>query len=316
MKTLHFFPNANYDFMGKRFIAFAFSGALIIASIILVLVRGLNFGIDFTGGLLLEVRTQQTANLPDMRAKIGELNLGDYSLQTIDSDRDVMIRVQAADAEDNTGQQAVIDAIKAKLGSGVEYRRAEYVGPQVGNELIRTSAIAVLLSAIGILLYVWFRFEWQFGVTTIMSLLHDIIIIIGLFAATQMDFNLTTVAAILTVAGYSVNDTIVVLDRVRDDLRKYRKMDLKVLFNRAINETLSRTVLTGGTTLLSLIALWLFGGEVLRGFVTAILVGILLGTYSSIYVATQLLLYMNIRRISEKAEAAEKAAAETPAAVE
>ncbi|HAU28834.1 MAG TPA: protein translocase subunit SecF [Rhodospirillaceae bacterium] len=299
MKSIRFFANADYDFMSKRYFAFAFSGIILAASIFLVITRGLNFGIDFTGGLLLEVRTQQAANIAEMRNQIGELGLGDYSLQTIDSNRDVMIRVQAS-GDAASEQQAVIESIKNKLGPDVEYRRAEYVGPQVGRELIEKGTMAVLLSSLGILLYVWFRFEWQFGITTIVSVVHDVIVILGFFALTQMDFNLTTIAAILTVAGYSVNDTIVVLDRVREDLRKYRKMDLHQLFNKAINATLSRTVLTSGTTLLSIGALWLFGGEVLRSFVSSLLLGVVIGTYSSIYVATQMLLYMNIRRTSGK----------------
>jgi len=226
------------------------------------------------------------------------LGLGAISIQEFGAPNDLLIRLpeQGGGPE---AQQAAIKKVRSALEESfaeVDYRRVEFVGPQVGEELKSQGINAVLFSLLGILGYIWFRFEWQFGVAAIVALLHDTIAIIGLFAFTQMEFNLSTVAAILMVAGYSINDTVVVFDRIREDLRRYKKMPLPELFNMSINSMLARTIMTSVTTLLALIALYVFGGEVIRGFVDALIVGILVGTYSSVFIAAPTLLFFDIRK--------------------
>ncbi|MEX2642034.1 MAG: protein translocase subunit SecF [Acetobacterales bacterium] len=306
-KPIHLVPDdTRIDFIGQRWIAFAFSALLVIGAIGIYLVNGLNLGIDFRGGILIEVRTDGPANIAEMRGELASLGLGDVSLQEFGQETDVLIRVQRQDGGDEAQIQA-IDAVKAALGDYVTYRRVEAVGPTVGAELQRDGLIAVALSMVAMLLYIWFRFEWQFGVGAVVALAHDVISTIGLFALLQMEFNLATVAAILTIAGYSINDTVVVYDRVRENLRKYKTMSLHELFNRSINETLSRTTLTGLTTLLALVALYFFGGEVIAGFSLALIWGVVIGTYSSIWVATALLMFFNIRAGMGEEEGSEAA---------
>jgi preprotein translocase subunit SecF len=273
--------------------------------------RGLNLGIDFLGGVLLEVKTSGPADMSGMRSKIGTLDLGDVSLQEFGSKDTVLIRVQRQEGGDDA-QKIAVDRIKEVLaGSGVaEYRRTEFVGPTVGAEL-KEAAIWAVLAAVGaILLYIWFRFEWQFGVGAIIALTHDVLSTIGLFALLQLEFNVATVAAVLTIAGYSINDTVVVYDRVRENLRRYKTTPLIELFNRSINETLSRTVMTSVTTLLALLALFIFGGEVIRGFTIALIWGVFVGTYSSIALAVPLLVYFKIdrRALTDDEEEAEQEA--------
>jgi len=281
------------NFIGFRFVAFVLSAILIIGSITITATKGLNFGTDFTGGIMMEIGTPQPANLKEMRAKLNDLGLGDVQLQNFGSDRDVLINMAAPEDGDAS---STVDKIKAALGSDVDYRRSEFVGPKVGNELVEAGILAVVLSIGAMLIYIWFRFEWQFGASAILALLHDVIATIGLFAITQMEFNLTTVAAILTIAGYSINDTVVVFDRVRENIRKYKKKPLPKLLNESINEMLTRTILTSFTTLIALISLYVFGGEVIRGFVVALIWGIVVGTYSSIFVASSFLIYMKVKR--------------------
>lgn len=314
--------NTAINFVGMRFIAFAISATLIFGSIGLITSKGLSFGIDFTGGTLIEVRVPDKApDLGDLRASLNDLKLGVISIQEFGEPDDLLIRLpeQAGGAE---AQKAAIDTVRAMLdkkfagessdasiddtteeagenpameSEGVEYRRTEFVGPQVGKELKKKGLYAILFSMMGMLAYIWFRFEWQFGVAAIIALFHDTIVTVGLFAFTQMEFNLSTVAAILMIAGYSINDTVVVFDRIRENLRKFKKMPLSELLNNSINQTLSRTIMTSFTTLLALIALWVFGGEVIRGFVNALIFGIVIGTYSSIFVASPVLTFLNIR---------------------
>ncbi len=299
MKGFHLIPDdTNVNFVGGRHFAMALSIVLVLGAIGLIGVRGLNFGIDFTGGTAIEIRTPVTPDLGVLRSKLNGLDLGAISIQEFGAADDLLIRMgqQPGDA---AAQKVGIDKVRAALDESfeepIDYRRVEFVGPQVGKELKEKGALAVLFSLIGIMAYVWFRFEWQFGVASLIALAHDSILTVGLFALTQMEFNLTTVAAILMVAGYSINDTVVVFDRIRETLRKYKKMPLPELFNMAINNTLSRTTITSFTTLLALIALYVFGGEVIRGFVYALIFGIVVGTYSSIFVAAPLLLFMNVR---------------------
>ncbi len=296
MALLRLVPaGTNIKFIGLRRAAFALSILLVAASAAFFAMRGLNFGIDFRGGILIEVRTQGPADVSAMRNNLSGLGMGDVSLQEFGQPTDVLIRIQRQ-AGDEKEQIKAIEAVKSALGDGVEYRRTEFVGPKVGDELREAGTWAVLLAIGAILLYIWFRFEWQFGVGAVVALSHDVITTIGIFSFLQLEFNLSTLAAILTIAGYSINDTVVVFDRVRENLRKYKKQGLEQVLNRSINDTLSRTVMTSVTTLLALVALYLFGGEVIRGFSFAMIWGVIIGTYSSIFIAAPTLLYLRLRR--------------------
>lgn len=302
----------NIDFMGLHKIGFALSLFLTIASIALFLTKGLNYGIDFSGGTLVEARTLGgPADLAAMRGTLDGLGLGDISLQGFGSPDDVLVRVPRQPGDDKAQMQGV-DKVKAALGQGVEYRRTEVVGPKVGAELVRAGVIATVLALFAIAAYVWLRFEWQFGVGAMLSTLHDTVTTIGLFSLLQIEFNLTTLAAILTIAGYSINDTVVIYDRVRETMRKYKTMDFHTLINKSLNETLSRTILTVSTTTLAVLSLLIFGGEVLRGFSIAMLWGIIIGTYSSLFIAAPLLFYIRPKRSGQaKDKAAEATSAET-----
>lgn len=297
MKLLKLVPHTPaINFTGKRFAAFALSALLIAASVGLFGVRGLNLGIDFLGGILIEVQTDGPADVGSLRNDLGDLDLGDVSIQEFGAPDVILIRIQRQKGGEEA-QQGVIAAVKDTLADRVvEYRRTELVGPTVGEEL-QEAALWAVLSAVGaILVYIWFRFEWQFGVGAVVALTHDVLTTVGLFSLLQLDFNLATVAAILTIAGYSINDTVVVYDRVRENMRKYKKMEFAELFNLSINQTLSRTVMTSVTTLLALLALFFFGGEVIRGFSVALIWGVVIGTYSSVALAVPLLLYMQPNR--------------------
>ncbi|RVU39243.1 protein translocase subunit SecF [Hwanghaeella grinnelliae] len=291
--------NTKIDFIGYHKLAIGFSIILVVVSLGLFAVRGLNLGIDFLGGIMLEVKTEGPADIGTFRSDLGSLGLGDVGIQEFGEPDVLLIRVQRQPGGDEA-QQAAIKTITETLGDRVvEYRRNEVVGPTVGAELQEAALIAVLAAIGAILVYIWFRFEWQYGVGAVIALSHDVIATIGLFALFQLEFNLSTVAAILTIAGYSINDTVVVYDRVRDKLRRFKKLPFEELFNLAINKTLSRTVMTSFTTLLALLALLFFGGEVIRDFVIAMIWGIVIGTYSSIAIAVPLLLYMRPRRGDE-----------------
>ena len=275
----------NFDFQSRNKIAALFSAFLILSSIGVFLLQGLNLGIDFKGGILLETRTSQAeADIGALRSDLGALGLGEVSIQKFGTDRDVLIRVQRQEG-DEKAQVAALEKITRTLGSDFEVRRTEFVGPTVGAELREKGMLAVFCALLAIMIYIWFRFEWQFSVAAIIALTHDILSTIGLFALTSFEFNLATVAAILTIAGYSINDTVVVFDRVRENLRRYKSQDQKEILNISLNETLSRTVMTSVTTALALIAIIIFGGAVLRDFAIALLWGVTIGTYSSIFVA-------------------------------
>lgn len=299
----------NIDFMGWHKVGFALSAVLTIGSIVLFLVQGLNFGIDFAGGTLIEARTVSgPADLASMRPKLNSLGLGEVSLQNFGSANEVLIRVPRQPGNDQA-QMAGVNKIKAALGNTVDYRRTEVVGPTVGDELIRAGVIATVLALLAIAAYVWFRFEWPFGVGAMLSTLHDTLTTIGLFALLQIEFDLTTLAAILTIAGYSVNDTVVIYDRVRETMRRHRSMEFKELINRSLNETLSRTILTVGTVFLAVLSLLVFGGEVLRGFSIAMMWGVVVGTYSSLFIAAPMLYYIRPKRGSRTKDEPEPAAA-------
>lgn len=306
--------NMNIDFSGLRFLSFGFTLLMILSSIGLVATKGLNFGIDFTGGTLIEVRLPEVPKLDELRENINALGMGSVSIQEFGSPKDLMIRMPEQEKpkgwtpEQPDPNKVAIEKIQTVINAQFkgektpDYRRVEFVGPQVGEELKIMGGYAIGFSLIGIMGYVWFRFEWQYGVASLVALLHDVIATVGFFSLTQIEFDLSTVAAILLVAGYSINDTVVIFDRIRDDLRKYKKKPLTELLNVSINQTLSRTTMTSLTTLLALFALYLFGGEVIRGFVNALIFGIVIGTYSSVFVAAPLLLYMNLRRGAEPSQ--------------
>jgi preprotein translocase SecF subunit len=294
-------------FFRYRWIAFGWSLFVLVATILLVAVNGLNFGIDFKGGVLLEVRTSGPADLALMRSTLGELDLGEVSLQTAGADDQVMIRAKAPEG-DESAQRAAVEQIKgaldAKFGAGLSYQRAEFVGPRVSQELLVNSVWAILISMLGVLLYLWFRFEWQYGIGAIAALVHDVSATIGIYAVSGIEFNLTSVAAVLTIVGYSLNDTVVIYDRVRENLRRYKAMPLPDLLDRSINETLARTMMTSLTTLVALVPLWLFGGDVIQGFTIIMIWGVIIGTYSTIYIATPILYYLNLRTAADKAQPA------------
>ena len=314
MRGLRLVPGeCNINFIGIRMLAFVVSAVLMIASIAITAQKGLNLGIDFTGGTVIEIRTPVEPNLEALRTTLNNLGLGSISIQEFGQPDDLLIRLPEQkkpknwtkdDEEPNKRAIAIVreNLSEAFEGQPIDYRRVEFVGPQVGKELKLKGLYAIIFSLIGILGYIWYRFEWQFGVAAIIALAHDSIATVGLFSFTQMEFNLSTVAAILMIAGYSINDTVVVFDRIRENLRKYKKRPLPELFNFSVNQTLSRTLMTSVTTLLALIALYVFGGEVIRGFVYALIFGIGIGTYSSIFVASPVLLLMNVRRSSVPAD--------------
>lgn len=296
MRHLRLLPTGTkLGFMRFRQIAGLASLVLCVASIGLFLFKGLNYGIDFAGGILIEIRTPQAADIGELRSRLSGLGIGAVELQEFGRETDVLIRIERQ-AGDAAAQNAAVARVKEALGSGVDYRRVEFVGPKVSAELIQAGVEALLFALVAMLVYIWFRFEWQFGVGAIVALAHDTILTIGVFSLLGLQFDLTTVAAILTIVGYSINDTVVVYDRVRENLRKFKTMPLNDLLDVSLNDTLSRTLLTSLTTLIAVLFLFLFGGEVIRGFSFAMMWGIIVGTYSSIFIAAPLLTYMNVRR--------------------
>lgn len=300
MRKIRFFQKTpSIPFMSFRRPAIIASGALAVLSVVLALVAGLNFGIDFRGGTLMEVRTPVAADVGTLRSRLGGLGLGEVALQEFGSPMDVLIRIERQSGEGNA-QALAVEAVKDELiaiyGEEVSFRRTEFVGPKVSGELLTAGVLAVSLSLVAILIYVWFRFEWQFGVCAVIALFHDVVLTIGLFSVTRLEFNLATVAALLTIVGYSLNDTVVVFDRIRENLRKYKKMELAALLDRSLNEILSRTLVTSITTLLALLALFVIAGGAIRGFTVALIWGVVIGTYSSLFIATPFLLAMNVRR--------------------
>lgn len=296
---LKFVPdNTAVPFTSMRKVAFAVSAVLLVASIALFFTRGLNFGIDFVGGTMLEIQTEDAIDLPQLRSTLGGLNLGDVQVQEFGAANDVLIRIEKQPG-DAAAQQAMVAMVKDTLGDSlgaVDYRRVEFVGPQISEELAEDATYAVVGALVAMLIYIWFRFEWQFSVGSVLALVHDVVLTIGFFSLTGLEFNLSTIAAILTIVGYSMNDTVVVYDRVRENLRKFKKADIPDVLDKSINNTLSRTAMTSLTTLLALAALYVFGGEVIRGFTAAMIFGVVVGTYSSIFVASPLLLVLNVQR--------------------
>ena len=295
LRPIHLVPaNTRINFMRGHKITFVISLILILGSIGLLFTKGLNFGIDFAGGILIEARAPEQPDIGQLRERLSSLGLGEVALQSFGDQNDVLIRLPQQEGAEKEQQDAVAK-VRAELGDKWEYRRTETVGPKVGGELVKNAVIAALLAMGGIFLYVWIRYDWQFGFNALLAMFHDVITTLGLFSLLGLQFDLATVAAILTVAGYSVNDTVVIFDRIRYEMRRFKSMPMGELINLSINETLSRTTVTSGLTLISVIALFLFGGEVLRGFAVALIWGIVIGTYSTICVASPLLLYANLR---------------------
>ena len=298
MWTLKLVPaETKVDFIRLHIASFIVSISLVTASLGLFFTQGLNFGIDFKGGTLIEIGTNGPADIAGLRDVIGNLDLGEVQIQEFGSPEDVLIRVgEKANATDNAENLSAVDQIRNALPQDVTFRRVEVVGPQISGELVRAGFLAVTV-AIGLMLfYIWLRFEWQFSVGAVLALIHDIILTIGVFCLIQLEFNLSIIAAILTIVGYSMNDTVVVYDRVRENLRRFKKMPLSDLANLSINSTLSRTVMTSVTTLLALFSLYILGGEVIRGFTLAMIWGVFVGTYSSIFIASPVLMYLGVKR--------------------
>ena len=300
MKPIRFIPDGTHiHFMHHRMWSFPMSALLVVASIALYMVFDLNFGIDFKGGTLIDIKTaEEVADLADIRAKVNALDLGDVEVQEFGAPDNVLIRVETQEAGEEgaeKAQQNVVAKVKETLGNSVEYRRVEVVGPRVSGELASAGTIAVISALFAVLVYIWFRFEWQFALGAVVATTHDVLLTIGIFALLQIEFNLSTIAAILTIVGYSLNDTVVVYDRIRENLRKYKKKPLLEVLDLSINQTLSRTLLTSVTTLLALGSLYFLGGEVIRSFTFAMIWGVFVGTYSSIFIAAPLLIFLNLR---------------------
>jgi preprotein translocase subunit SecF len=295
-KGLEFVPqNTKIDFIGQRWINYMIS--IIVTAVTfgaLLFHQGLNLGVDFTGGILIEIQTKEDANLAKLREQLHGLHLGESSLQEFGSPKDVLIRI-GRQPGDEQAQMVAVEKVRASFGEDVSVRRVETVGPKMGEELVRNALHAIVWCMVAMLIYIWFRFEWHFAVCAIISLLHDAIAVLGLYALFRLEFNSQAIVAILITVGYSINDTVVIFDRIRENLRKYKALSPKDLLNQSINDTLSRTVLTSSTTLLSLLALYFFGGEVIADYSLPIIVGIIVGTYSSIFLSAPLLLFFNIR---------------------
>ena len=284
------------DFLKIKNIATILSVIAIISSLFFLVYKNLNFGIDFKGGTLIELKKDNDLTIAEIRSQLSGLNIGDIQIQTFGSDNIILIRIEnssnlVANADMNT-----IELIRSNLGDDIIIQRTEIVGPKVSSELIQKGIIAIVIAVFLMLFYIWIRFEWQFSIGAVTALIHDVIITMGIFSLLQIEFNLSIIAALLTIIGYSMNDTVVVYDRIRENLRKYKQMNIYELINQSLNETMSRTLLTSVTTLLALFSLYFLGGEVLRGFTLAMIIGVFIGTYSSIFIASQMILYLNVKR--------------------
>jgi preprotein translocase subunit SecF len=302
--------DTKFDFIRFRRISFPISAALSIFAITLYFTHGLNFGIDFRGGSLLEVQQKGgPADIAQMRATLARLNLGDVQLQQFGGPSDVLIRVgqqPGGDAE----QQAAIQKVRSALGDSVEYRRTEVVGPRVSSEFLAVGVGGLMLAIVGILMYLWFRFEWQFALGAMIANVHDLVLTLGFMSIAQIDFDLTSIAALLTILGYSLNDTVVIYDRIREMLRRYKKMSMTELLNVSINSTLSRSIITHVTVTLALLALLLFGGKAIHSFTATMMFGVVLvGTYTSIFIAAPILIYLGVgtNRLEEEDKPAKPA---------
>ncbi len=294
MKTLKLVKkNTKIEFLKLRKLTTILSIILCFVSFVSFLVFNLNFGIDFKGGTLIEVKSSSKIDIGKVRESLSTLDLGDLQIQNFGSESNILVRVEAQKTKNNSTS---LGPITDELKSFGIIQRVEVVGPKISSELIQKGITAIIAAVSLMLFYIWLRFEWQFSLGAVLALLHDVIITIGIFSFFQIEFNLSIIAALLTIIGYSMNDTVVVYDRIRENLRKYKKLDLYELINNSINQTLSRTVLTSVTTLIALFSLYLLGGEVIKGFTLAMIIGVFIGTYSSTFIASQLLLYLGVKR--------------------
>ena len=310
MKLLKLVPdNTNIDFVRLRGWAFGLTLLLSILAVGLTVAKGLNFGVDFEGGLMIEERFAGAPNLDRVRSEVDSLGVGEASLQTFGDPRTITIRLPVQKGGDEGATNAAVKKVETSLAAkfpGAEFRRYSTVSGKVSGELIKSGVLAVVLAILGIGLFAIFRFEWQFGVSTVVAIVHDLLMTLGFFALTRFEFDLNIVAAVLTIIGYSINDKIVIDDRIRENMRRYRKMEMRDIINLSVNETLPRTVMTSLTILLALGALLFLGGHVLRGFTAAMILGIFVGTYSSIYVSSSLLITLGLRAEPEAADAKPK----------
>ena len=275
-----------------------FSSILIFLSILVLLTKGLNLGVDFKGGTLIEVRTENSiTTIAEIRESFLKMNLGDVTVKKFGKENDYLVKIEITKSDDENFIKSINDKLSADLGSAVNFRRVENVGPKVSNELLRAGLLAISLSLAAMLFYIWIRFEWQFSLGAIIALIHDVIITVGIFSFLAYEVNLSIVAAVLTIVGYSMNDTVVIFDRIRENLKKYSKMSITEISDLSTNQTLSRTLITSVTTLLALFSIYIFGGAILKGFSFAMILGVIIGTYSSIFIATPVL---NYTKVSQK----------------
>jgi preprotein translocase subunit SecF len=298
VRLLRIVPDdTKFDFMRFRRISFPVSAMLSIAAILLYFFHGLNFGIDFIGGTLIEVQTKAgPADLAKMRSTIGSLQLGEFQLQQFGAPDDVLIRISEQPGGDEA-QQAAVQKVRGALGNDVDYRRVEVVGPSVSTELLAYGTIGLVLAIVAILIYLWFRFEWQFALGAMIANVHDLVLTVGFMSLTRIDFDLTSIAALLTILGYSLNDTVVIYDRIREMLRRYKRMPMPDLLNASVNATLSRSIVTHVTVAMSLLALLLFGGQAIHSFTATMMFGVVLvGTYTSVFIASPILIYLGVGR--------------------
>mgnify|MGYP001455061799 CR=1 FL=1 len=289
----------NIPFVKLHKFGYFFSTIIVITSIFFFLFKGLNYGIDFKGGTLVEIGTENSVKIEELRLITGNLALGDVQIQKFGTENNFLIRVEERIGGESSQQESIKilkNALAKQIVGNIQYRRVEVVGPKVSSELIQKGTMAVIIAVVTMLIYIWVRFEWQFSLGAVIALIHDVLISIGVFSLAQIEFNLSIIAALLTIVGYSMNDTVVVYDRVRENLRKFKRMEMSELLNLSINNTLSRTVITSLTTLLALFCLYFLGGEIIKGFAFAMMLGVVVGTYSSIFIAVPLLLVFKIKR--------------------
>ena len=295
MFRLHIIPyGTKFDIVGKSKYFITIGVFAVLTCLTFIMFKGMNYGIDFKGGYILEVTMPNTPDVPKLREKLNNLRLGEVAIQQFGSEKDLLIRLEQSkggDREDNA-----IETIKTTLGSGIEYKKVETVGPKVGSELVSNAIKAVVFALIAMLFYIAVRFEWQFGLCAVIALLHDCAIIFGLFSIFPLEFSETSITAVLLTASYSINDTVVIFDRIRENLKRYKKLELQDIINKSLNETFSRTTLTATTTILAVLALYLLGGKVIAALALPIMVGIVVGTFSSIFIASPLLMFLNIKR--------------------
>tara|TARA_B110000971_G_C19942502_1_gene469436 strand:+ start:242 stop:1147 length:906 start_codon:yes stop_codon:yes gene_type:complete len=286
--------NKNLNFSSKFIVANIFSVILFSLSILFIIFKGLNYGIDFKGGTLIELRTNTNVNASSIRSTLYNMNLGDVNVKKFGQEGNFLIKVEQRDSNDNKIIPKIKKDLSKNLNAEINFRRVENVGPKVSAELLESSVIAITLSLVAMLFYIWIRFEWQFSVGSIIALFHDVVITLGIFSVLSLEINLSIIAAALTIVGYSMNDTVVIYDRIRENLNKYNKLTISEIANLSINETLARTIITSVTTLLALLSIFILGGEILRGFSFAMILGVIIGTYSSIFVASPILKYFKV----------------------